>query len=250
MTVAVVCRGTQGSVNALVVDSGVGAIGAQTTYDCAHDKLSLVYGNTYMTIVGDALMADVVRSLVAWYEPRRPNLRDPATFAAILGGVERLRAIQVKNHQPVATGLLGTHLLICSRTDVFSWRSDFDERSWKFSRPTAPTEVPPGQGLVMWGHNTLVPYETFGNGGAEPCERMIDAMFDVNDQVEKLGFKLPYPLTRRCSGVVLPHKPSSPLRRVRPFDSLPEQWVKFRGRDALELLQDASFMEFPDLATS
>lgn len=247
MTVAALGRGAPGSRNVLVVDHGVGTIGTSTRYDCSHDKMTLLFGNTYATAVGDAMVIDALRSIIAWYDPKRPNLRDPATFDAILSGLERLRAIQIVNGQPVATDLLGTHLLICSRADAFYWQSEFDSATNKFTRPAAAKEVASGQAVLMWGHNTFWLVNNYGDGGQDPVASLVNTMLAFDADMQSKGYKLPYALDKRCSAVILPHKSSEPLKRVRPFKSLPEQWVKYRGGPAVELLEDADFATFPAL---
>lgn len=252
MTVAVLIRGPEKTCNVLVVDSGVGSFLADgtPTYDCSHDKLRLAFGNTYFTVVGDALLMDALISMVAWADPKRPDLRRPETFHALVAGVERLRRIQVTNGQGVAPDPRGAHLLVCNRQEAFCWRAAFDVSSGRFERPQNAQVIEPGSGIGFWGGDTQGPIDASGMRVEEAFKGAIDAMLALNEQVEALDFKLPYPLTRRCSGVLLPHKTTTELRRIRPFDSLPEQWVKYRGDRAMALLDDRDFMDFPTVTFS
>ena len=252
MTVAALIRGPEKTCNVLVVDSGVGSFSADgsPSYECSHDKLRLAFGNTYFTVVGDALLMDALITTAAWADPKRPDLRRPETFHALIAGVERLRQIQVTNGQGVAPDPRGAHLLVCNRQEAFYWLSAFDASSGRFERPQKAKILEPGTGMVFWGGDTRAPVDASGMKIDEALNRSIDAMIDMNKQVEALDFKLPYPLTRRCSGVLLPHKTTAELRRIRPFDSLPEQWVKYRGGRATALLDDRDFMAFPAVTFS
>jgi hypothetical protein len=99
----------------------------------------------------------------------------------------------------------------------------------------------------MWGQNTVGRVDPFVANAGNAFERLIDYMVQVDADCQRQGYSLPYTLTRRCTGVMLPHKTSDPLRRMRPFKSLPEQWAKYSGGRAVSLLSDPDFMDFPEL---
>jgi hypothetical protein len=122
--------------------------------------------------------------------------------------------------------------------------SKFDPASGLFERPSAPKEIAPGHAVVVWGDSDIhVPVPGLTNQH-DPFEALADLITQGNAECEQRGYKLPYKLREPFSCVVLPHKQNMPVRRQRPFKSLPEQWAKYSGL-SLALLADEAFMSFP-----
>lgn len=236
-------KGPKGTYNAMVFDSG--AI-AQNGSQGVHDKLRKAFGETYVGAIGDALLLNSLQGIIEWLDPERPRLREPETFHAILGGLERVRALRTTLGHGVHLNPGSAHLLVCSRTEVFYWTSTFDPELG-FSRPSEPISLSDGQLIVLRGKDTVAPVTPVLTDFQDPFSHPIEAILQVNESIEAMdpAFKMPYEVTPQMSGVMLPHKTSVALKRLRPFDSLPEQWVRYEGGPGLAFLNDPEFMAMP-----
>jgi hypothetical protein len=253
MTVVAAYRGVKGSLNALMVDTICSQRDAPAETAFCTDKLTWVYGNTYVTAVGDADILQATRLVTDYLDPKRPNLRDPATIDAILGAVERIwtirfRAAQAAGGDLKRFGSKGSTLFICNRNEVFYWVCGFDMATMKFQRPKAPHDVPEGKCVIFWGssRHTVGELEKFLDAmKAEPFNLIATLIMGVDAENRAAGSDhLPYQLDGVFSGVALPHKTSITPMRLRPFASFPEWLVRDSGATLHPLLEDADFMDY------
>ncbi len=216
--------------------------------ECAFwtDKLSFVFGNTYATAAGDADMINGLRLVVDFLDPKRPNLRDPATFDAILGAVERIWALREKAGAQ-RYGSNGSVLFICTRADVFYWVAGYDGEARRFERPLKPHVLAESECVIFWGSDRFTIRELEKYEGAlnsNPVGTLAALIEGVDGTARAEGKKgLLYRLDGRFSGVVLPHKSSTSLTRIRPF-SPPELLVREQGPTLLSTLEDKDFMRY------
>lgn len=230
MTIAALVRGKEDSYNALFVDTG--ALGPQD--HVAHfDKLHRLFGETYAAIVGDSTIGilALVRGRVATRK-RRPNLRDPLFVRALFEEMEGARAARelfgVVSNFPERPDC--TMLLVCNRAEAFYWRVEHDPNRGGHQFPEAPTPLDANSMLVFRGLHVGVINNFFTIEPDRLESLVVDQMLNVNARLEAGGAApLPYAVSRRVSGVILPHKTSNALRRIdagvapMPIDGLPAE---------------------------
>jgi hypothetical protein len=214
MTIAALVCGRSGTYNALLVDTGVIGVGGTIL---RRDKLHNVFGETYVTCVGDACLLEVLTNRVK-ASTTRPNLRDPRVIDSLFAEVEDAHR----------TGLLAdvttifppappsTTLVVCNRAEVFFWRLELAPTG-VHARLAAPTVLASDSMAILRGHS-VVPVNGFSTDSAAEIEAFsLDVMMQVNTMIEQGGWeKLPYDLGQRLSGVVLPHKTSVGATRIDP----------------------------------
>lgn len=244
MTVVAAYRGPKGSLNAFVVDT---VCTAETGDEAAWmDKVSPLYGNTYATAVGDADIINGTRLVLDFLDPSRPNFHEPATMDAILAATERLWAVGERNGAPRRGGK-GAVLFIANRVDVLYWFCEYDSEARRFVRPPAPTALADGEGIIFWGSTAFPLRDLEGRHDAiraAPFKMLVTLIAAADAEARaKQSRGILYPLDGKFSGIALPHKTSVPVTRLRPF-TLPESIVREQGPGALDLLDDAQFMDF------
>lgn len=253
MTVVAAYRGVKGSLNALIVDTICSPRDNPAGTAYWTDKLTWVYGNTYVTAVGDADILHATRIVADYLDPKRPNFRDPATIDAILGAVERIWTVRVRaaaaaGEELKRFGSKGSTLFFCNRNEVFYWVCGFDMATLKFQRPKAAHDVPEGKCVIFWGssRSTVGELEKYQDAiRANPFNMIATLIMGLDAERRAEGSDhLAYQLDGVFSGVVLPHKPSAAVMRLRPFASFPEWLVRDSGPALLPLLDDVDFMNY------
>lgn len=253
MTVVAAYRGPKGSLNALMVDTVCSLRDNPAATAYWTDKLTWVYGNTYVTAVGDADVLLATRHVVDYLDPKRPNFRDPATISAILGAVERIWTVRFRAAQAVGEelkrfGSKGSVFFVCNRNEAYYWVCGFDMAKLTFERPQKPHDVPEGKCVVFWGssRSTVGELDKFHDAiKANPFNMIATLIKGVDAQQRAEGSThLGYQLDGVFSGVALPHKTSIAPTRLRPFASFPEWLVRDSGPALLSLLEDAEFMNY------
>lgn len=246
MTVVAAYRGVKGGRNALVVDTVCNVRDKPAEPAFWIDKVAHVYGNTYVTAVGDADIINGVRLVVDFLDPKRPNFRDPATIDAIAGAVERIWAVRGRGGAQ-RYGSKGSVLFVCSRSEVFYWVCGYDNEAMRFERPKAPHDVEEGTCVIFWGSTryTVRQLENFHPQiNADPFNILATLIHGVDAEARAKGDGgLLYPLDGKFSGVVLPHRSSEQPTRLRPF-SLPEYLVRENGPEFLAMLNEPEFMAY------
>ncbi len=217
MTIAALVRGRAMTYNALVVDTG--AVRSDG-FIADHDKLHRVFGDTYLTCVGDATLLPILLSS-AKASKRRPNLRDSGFISSLFSELQIARKSGLVLGVPTAfpaTTPPCTILAVCNREQAFFWKVNFDVATDMHVIPTAPTFLEPNSMIVLRGVTvaTLEGFTTVDAANAE--EVIVDQMINVNAEIEKGAGaeKLPYQMKRRVSGIILPHKTSDAATRIDP----------------------------------
>jgi hypothetical protein len=253
MTVIAAYRGVKGSLNVLMADTICSPREDPSATAYWTDKLTQVYGNTYVTAVGDADILRATRLVADYIDPKRPNFRDPATIEAILGAVERIwtvreRAARAAGGDVTRLGSKGSTLFVCNRNEIFYWVCGFDMATLKFERPKSPHDVPEGECVIFWGSSRSIvgQLEKYHHAiRADPFNIIATLVRGLDADKRAEGSKhLAYQLDGNFSGIALPHKTSITPQRLRPFASFPEWLVRDSGPALLQLLEDAEFMDY------
>jgi hypothetical protein len=220
MTIAALSSGPEGTYNALFVDTGSTSVADGSTH--RHDKLHRIFGETFITAVGDACIIAIALQM-ARASKKRPNLRDAICVGALFAELEMayktrsllgVPAPSMQNHQPCTT------LVVCNRAEVFFWKVEFRAEKGTHAIPASPTFLARDSMVVLRGV-TIAPINGFSlsDVGPERIEQVsFEVMTTVNDQLvqEHGAERLPYEFERRLSGVILPHATNAPSTRVEP----------------------------------
>ncbi len=239
MTIVAIVRGAK-DYNLLLADATAGSVAESEMV--LRDKIVHVFGNTYATAIGDAGVLACIRAVADWYHPRRANFRDAQMLDLLVALLAKGRRIDQRLGR-AQQAPLGALVFFCSRDDAYHWKIDANPDGESFSHAGAATQIEPGQALLFWGMER-VSYPTFATTPPDPFGPMIKAIRQSDAQLRKDGrTSIAYPLGDRFSGVALPHKSSTDVRRLRPFDSVLEQLVHLLGDEAKgALLGDPEFM--------
>jgi len=242
MTVVAIVRGAK-DYNLLLADATAAAVTESEAV--LRDKIVHVFGNTYATAIGDGSILACVRAVADWYHPRRPNFRDTQMLDLVVALLAKGRRIDQRlgrAQQPP----LGALVFFCTRDDAYYWQINASPDGESFSHLPAPTPIAPGEALLFWGMER-VSYSNFATTPTDPFGPMIGAVRKSDAQLRRDGgTSIAYPLGDRFSGVALPHKSSTDVRRVRPFHDVLEQLVHLLGDEGKEaLLSDPEFMSLP-----
>ncbi len=246
MTVVMAGRGKdpKKDCNALLADTTVGTpdqVTKETRFDRSEkDKIRLLFGKTYFTIVGQETFLDAIGLLTEWLDPKRPNLRDANVFDAILTGVERLHVLNDFTAQPEPITLV-----VANPTEVFYWESKYEATSGTYARPNGPTFVDAGAAVVFWFGQPLQFREQFPSGLA-PVPAMAATVEAIEAKACEQGLPVKYDLRfkeKRYSSVVIPHDTGREILREHPFNNYTELVARFCGRPDLAI--DPEFLKFP-----
>lgn len=215
MTIAALVRGREGTYNALLADTG--AVRSDGSIH-RHDKLHRVFGETWVTAVGDACVLVILANKMRTSK-KRPNLRAPDVINGICSELVDARRTGLLLGVPTAfpPSPLCTMLAVCNRAEVFFWKLTLDPETGAYDRPTTPTPLRSDSMVVLRG-NTVAQIDGFFTVDAVEIEAVsFGMMTEVNASIERDGWeKLPYDLERRISGIVLPHRTSDKATRIDP----------------------------------
>jgi hypothetical protein len=241
VTAVALYRGPAGTFNALAVDTLV-SLPHLPDAPWLEEKLRRPYGETYVTAIGSSLLLHAVSDVVDWLDPKRPNLKSVGTAGHILGAYDRRQQLNeaLLEHQPAPLDK-GVVLFVCSRADAYFWVGSFDKTASRSRPPTQIREVEPGKCAVMCGSDGN--FVNFEKQPGDPLDFLPRLIMGVEQEYLSQGKTgLPYKLNGRFSVVVLPHKPSVPIRRKQAFASLPERLAYLHGEPGEALFADADFM--------
>jgi hypothetical protein len=231
MTVVAIGRGSPGTFNLLLADTTVVAMVKSKQTTCERMKVSSFGDAQFSTVLGDEQVRDGLSALGAWFDPVQVDAADLGTAtAAFQMGARYRQLVAALKVQLVQS--LGTTLFIANRTEAFSWRASFDQKTNQYaSPPKGPIDIPSGELWIYYG-NPSPTRLTMPASGDGTLDEKADQMFDwAVSEIKKVHHATPtnrqIPMVRLAfGGAVIPHAPASAYRWKRPFSSLTDLLVR------------------------